>query len=388
MYLYNRSGVGFSWGHLSSEDLVHWRHHPDAIGPGDGDEGCFSGGVFVDDDATAYLTYWMLWDDKGIGIAKSSDRRYDHWQKLEANPVIKSTEWGITETADRPAETDLRFCRPDQHLEEGRQVLHPDRQPAGVEQVWPQARFAGTHERGSAVPARIQPQQLAVRGDFYQRNPQWTETRVKTMCPSFSAAAQQSRRRPAERQAPAAVYQPQQGLPVLRRRLRHKNDRFIPNNHGRMTWVDNTYFAPEALIDGKGRQIMWAWLTDNPGGEEAKGWSGCTACPDRSGWAKTARCGWDPSKNSRRCDATKRRGTPSRLATAKPRHWTASSAIAVNWKSPSTQRPQAYGVKVRASSSGEEETLLYYDAASRTYYDSTRSGIDGRAEPWNKHRWR
>ena len=74
MYLYNRSGVGFCWGHLSSHDLVHWRHHPDAIGPGDGDEGCFSGGGFVDDDGTAYLTYWMLWGDKGIGIAQSNDR--------------------------------------------------------------------------------------------------------------------------------------------------------------------------------------------------------------------------------------------------------------------------------------------------------------------------
>ena len=46
MYLYDRTGTGFCWGHISSSDLVHWRHHPDAIGPGDGDEGCFSGGAF------------------------------------------------------------------------------------------------------------------------------------------------------------------------------------------------------------------------------------------------------------------------------------------------------------------------------------------------------
>ncbi|MBM3323434.1 MFS transporter, partial [candidate division WOR-3 bacterium] len=98
MYLYNRNGVGFCWGHISSQDLVHWRHHLDAIGPGDGDEGCFSGGAFVDDDGTAYLSYWMLWGDKGIGLARSTDRRYERWQKLDANPVIKSTEWGITET--------------------------------------------------------------------------------------------------------------------------------------------------------------------------------------------------------------------------------------------------------------------------------------------------
>jgi len=39
MYLYKRNGSGFCWGHISSKDLVHWRHHPDALGPGGGDEG-------------------------------------------------------------------------------------------------------------------------------------------------------------------------------------------------------------------------------------------------------------------------------------------------------------------------------------------------------------
>ena len=70
MYLYERTGSGVSWGHVSSKDMLHWRHHPDAIGPGDGDEGCFSGGAFVDDDGTAILSYWMLWGARGIGLAK------------------------------------------------------------------------------------------------------------------------------------------------------------------------------------------------------------------------------------------------------------------------------------------------------------------------------
>ena len=33
MYLYNRTGTGFCWGHISSSDLLNWRHHPDAIRP-------------------------------------------------------------------------------------------------------------------------------------------------------------------------------------------------------------------------------------------------------------------------------------------------------------------------------------------------------------------
>jgi len=56
MYLYNRKDHGFSWGHVSSKDLLHWRHHPDGIGAGDGDEGCFSGGAFVDDDNSVILS--------------------------------------------------------------------------------------------------------------------------------------------------------------------------------------------------------------------------------------------------------------------------------------------------------------------------------------------
>ena len=59
MYLYEREGSGFSWGHVSSTDLLHWRHHKDALGPGDGDEGVFSGGAFVDENGTAILSYWM-----------------------------------------------------------------------------------------------------------------------------------------------------------------------------------------------------------------------------------------------------------------------------------------------------------------------------------------
>jgi hypothetical protein len=46
-----------------------------------------SGGGFVDDDGTVYLSYWMLWGPRGIGLAKSSDPDFDHWTKLPANPV-------------------------------------------------------------------------------------------------------------------------------------------------------------------------------------------------------------------------------------------------------------------------------------------------------------
>ncbi len=94
MYLYSREGSGFCWGHISSNDLVHWRNHPDALIPGNGDEGVFSGGAYVTPEGKAYLSYWELWGARGIGIAESMDKNFDSWAKLAENPVIRSTEWG------------------------------------------------------------------------------------------------------------------------------------------------------------------------------------------------------------------------------------------------------------------------------------------------------
>ena len=53
MYLYKNSKTNaYHWGHISSLDMLHWRNHQDALTDLEGDEGCFSGGAFVDDDGT------------------------------------------------------------------------------------------------------------------------------------------------------------------------------------------------------------------------------------------------------------------------------------------------------------------------------------------------
>ena len=61
-----------------------------------------------------------------------------------------------------------------------------------------------------------------------------------------------------------------------------ENHLFLPESHGRMTWVDSMFFAPEALIDDRGSQIMWSWVRD--GGlsfEDAirAGWFGTYGIP-------------------------------------------------------------------------------------------------------------
>jgi len=97
--------------------------------------------------------------------------------------------------------------------------------------------------------------------ELYKSDRKWTEKTEDNMCPSFLPL-------------PSS---PDGGEPSGKYLLlfishnkgcqyyvgSYRNDRFYPDNHGRMTWVDNAYFAPEALIDGDGRQIMWAWIFDD-----------------------------------------------------------------------------------------------------------------------------
>lgn len=90
---------------LFTGDTTHLktRFQRDAIGPDASDDGCFSGGAFVDEDGSAYLSYWMFPPEpaRGIGLAKSIGPRFEKWTKIPENPVIPSTAWGLTETVDR-----------------------------------------------------------------------------------------------------------------------------------------------------------------------------------------------------------------------------------------------------------------------------------------------
>ncbi len=383
MYLYNRKGVGFCWGHISSKDLVHWRHHPDSIGPGDGDEGCFSGGGFLDDDGTAYLSYWMLWGDKGIGIARSSDRHYDTWEKLDANPVIKSKEWGITETTD----------------ESGNQLIYGSADPTNL---WKKDNkyyiltgnllVLNKYGRKSDSPKEMKGDRLYLfesedienwkyKGIFYERNPEWTQDSEDNMCPSFLPLPRSGDGGEPSGKHLLLFISHNKGCQYYVGDYDTKNDKFIPDNHGRMTWVDNTYFAPEALVDDKGRQIMWAWLTDNPDGEEARGWSGVYGLP-RSLWlGQDGTLRMRPVKELQmlRCDEK----TWSNISLDGGKTKTLDGVIGDSCELEITIAPKAtarqFGVKVRASAHGKEETLLYYDAeAKQLVFDSTKSGVDGR----------
>ena len=397
MYLYDRRGVdgwkgkGYAWGHISSADLVHWRHHPDALLPDAQDGGIFSGGAFVDDDGTAYLTYWRVNDvneGTGIGIARSSDRHFERWEKLRV-PSLDGTEFGIRDAADPGGEI-RPLCNADPSniwKHDGTYYLQ-----AGnllVLNKLGRGEDSPAHYRGDWVDLfrsrDLRHWEYVHRFYERRRDNSWTQESEDDMCPSFLPLP-----RSRDGGAPGGKHlqlfiSHNMGCQYYVGTYDGERARFVPETHGRMSWVDNTFFAPEALIDGRGRQIMWAWLTDYPvkGIEDAlrDGWCGVYGLP-RVLWLgddeRTLHMAPIPELERLRChpkefaDVTVADGAPLPLAGIDG----VSCEIGVRIDPGSARQA---GLRVRTSPDGSETTLLYYDADARQLcFDATRSGQRGR----------
>lgn len=394
MFLYNRTGSGFSWGHVSSKNLLSWRYHPDAIFPGNGDDGCFSGGAFVDNDGSAVLSYWMLWGAKGIGLAKNKDPDYNIWEKSGNNPVIKSTEWGITDTIDASG-IELHYGSADPsniwkkdghyYILTGNLLLlrkygsRGSGLPANDYEKGPPLPLDSVNYQGDHLSLFISDdlKDWKYLHDFYKSDRRWTSKTEDNMCPSFLPL-------PSD---------PEGGKPSGKHLLlfishnkgcqyytgTYKDDHFYPENHGRMTWNDNAYFAPEALVDDKGRQIMWSWIFDDRPDSviNYSGWTGMYGLP---------RSLWLGSDGTLRISPVKElEALRLNVKTVSDIKLTSRTDHELNGLGQELQEIQVtiqpgnavrYGIKVCRSADGREETAIYYDKSdSKLKVDTRKSGL-------------
>lgn len=380
MFLYNSAGKGFCWGHVSSTDLLHWRYYPDAIGPGNGDEGCFSGGAFVDDDGSAVLSYWMLWGPRGIGLAKSTDPNFDNWEKFESNPVIQSTEWGITEMKDAVGK-DIHVGSADPSniwKKDGRYYM-----------LTGNLLVLNKYGREENSPADEQGDRLYLFESenledwtylhrFYKSKRAWTDASEDNMCPSFLPLPASADGGPPSEKHLLLFISHNKGCQYYIGD--YSNDRFFPDLFGRMSWKDNAYFAPEALIDGKGRQIMWSWVFDDrPDSiKNHYGWTGTFGLP-RSLWlGRDGTLRMRPIKEMETLrmeqamvsNLTVSPGSENKLDL--PGHELMELEITME-----PHDAKLFGVKVCVSEDGREETLVYYDHSdSKIKFDTRKSGLE------------
>ena len=370
---------GHSWAHISSKDLVHWRQHPPALEPGDGDACIFSGGAALDKKGVPTITYWGLWSPRGVCIATSTDDNLDRWTKSPHNPVIRETQHGLAVVRDK----------------QGKETIYGAADPSAI---WIKdgryyvltGNLLVLREFGQKrnMPEHLGDTLYLFSSDdlvhwnylhpFYKSDRKWTKDFEDNMCPDFFPL-------------PA---RPEGGPPSDRHMIlfishtlgcqyylgRYENDRFSPETHGRMTWVDNAFFAPESLVDDRGRRITWAWIFDGRSGpaRNASGWSGTMSLP-RVLWLgddKTLRMRPAEELKTLRYNARKLTGLTVEADSERKLPEIAGNCLELSIEMVPNGAAQ-YGVKVCCSPQGEEQTLIYYDAAEKKLKIDTRKSSLG-----------
>jgi beta-fructofuranosidase len=351
---------GHCWGHASSIDLVHWRHHPTAFEPGEGDGGIFSGGAFIDKNGVPTITYWGL--GQGICIATSTDDELNEWTKSPHNPVIRETHFGyaVVEGGDGDK---LVYGVADPTaiwIHQGRYYMLTGNllilQKIGRKQDRPE------HMGDTAY--------LFVSDDlinwkylhkFYESDRKWTGLDEDNMCPDFFALPPAADGGPASDRHMLLFISHNHGCQYYLGR--YADDRFHPETHGRMSWVDNAFFAPESILDGQGRRIMWAWIREM---RKTTGWSGTLSLPRvlYLGEDKTLRISPPKELEIMRYNPKTLENLTVTADAELPLTDIRGNSIELSIEMAPDGAGQC-GVKVCTSPDGHEQTLVFYDATEK-----------------------
>ncbi|MHC4476307.1 MAG: GH32 C-terminal domain-containing protein [Planctomycetota bacterium] len=362
---------GHCWGHASSIDLVHWRHHPTAFEPGEGDRGIFSGGAFVDKNGVPTITYWGL--DRGVCIATSSDDELNVWTKSPHNPVIRETHHGYAVVEGDDGEK-LVYGVADPTaiwINEGRYYMLTGNllilQKIGRKQNRPE--YMGDTAYLFVSDDLINWKYLH---KFYESDRKWTQLDEDNMCPDFFALPAAADGGPASDRHMLLFISHNRGCQYYLGR--YAEDRFIPETHGRMSWVDNAFFAPESILEGQGRRMMWAWIREM---RKTTGWSGTLSLPRvlYLGEDKTLRISPPKELEMLRYNPKVLENFTVTADAELPLTDIRGNSIELSIEMIPGSASQC-GVKVCASPDGQEQTLVFYDAAEKMLkIDPSRSSL-------------
>lgn len=263
-YQYNPTGAFWAppyWGHATSTDLLHWQDEPIALSPEPGsydEQGCWSG-CAVDDGGVPTIIYTGVSQGRQRPCLATSHDGLRSWQKYAGNPIIPT-----------PPDIDL--------LGAGAVVDFRDHAIWREDGVWHMIIGSGLRGVGGAVllyrSADLRSWEylhpLCV-GNLAQGAP--VSTGVMWECPQLLAAG--------DRHALVVSAYGDGIRYTLAMTGTYAQQRFTPQLIHRLDYGDDYFYAPQALIDGQGRTLMWGWLTEGRTTEaqQADGWSGVMSLP-------------------------------------------------------------------------------------------------------------
>ena len=332
-----RSGkTDHHWGHVSSTDLFHWRHHPTGlIG------GMFSGNCFINKDGRPTICYHQVGQGNAMAVALDDD--LNEWKKLDSNPITPKTKEGDAHHGEYRSWDPFGWVEGDTYY----------------------AIFGGGH------PGIVKSESLEGEwnyvGDLFAHAVDGVSIDEDVSCADFFKLGDKDMLLCISHQLGCRYYLGE-----------WKNEQFYPEFHEKMSWNDNSFFAPESLEDDRGRRIMWAWIFDTPafGVRRDYGWSGTMSLPRVLSLGDDGRLRMDvPEEIERlRCDAVKKENFTVNAGIDLVLEGVSGNSLelAIDMESANASR---YGVKVCSSPDGEEETLVFYDAANaKLSVDTRKSG--------------
>ena len=236
----NRTGEKSDhWGHVSSIDLMHWRHHPTTL-----IEGMYSGNCFINENGTPTMCYHQV--NSGNALAIALDDNLDEWEKLSTNPITPNTVEG------------------DKHHNKYRSW-----DPFGwFDGEYYYSIFGGEHPAVAKSKNLEGPWEYT--GDLFAHGLEGVSLNEDVSCAELFRLGNRDILLCISHRLGCRYYVGE-----------WKDDQFYPEYHSKMSWIDNMFFAPESLTDSSNRRIMWAWILDyRDFSDRAKDqWSGTLSLP-------------------------------------------------------------------------------------------------------------
>ena len=327
-----------SWGHASSIDLVHWIHHPVplTVGSNDPETAVFAGGALSNKDGVPTMIYHGL--HSGTCIATSEDDDLIHWIKSPANPVIRLPKEGDPEYGRYHVWDTCGWLRDGVYYSISGD--HPDVPPATNGDI---AYLFRSHDLVN----------WEYMHPFYKSDRRWTPADEDCSCPDFF---------PLGNKHVLMFISHTQGTQYYIGR--YENDRFHPERHGKMNWPGGPVFAQDSLIDDKGRRIMWAWACESRERDTqlTNGWSGVMTMPRILSLDNDGTMLIKPPEEL----------TALRVNPRITEHLTVPADTDLTLKgiggdtlelsmNVDLRQTREFGIKVRCSPDGVEETVIIYD---------------------------
>jgi sucrose-6-phosphate hydrolase SacC (GH32 family) len=222
-YIYTHKD-GFSFAHVSSEDMLHWKWHPTTLTPPRTEHGMFSGtGFFTKEGRPA-----IIYHGQGSGrnqIAIAEDDQLEKWSApMPLEPRIRSDQDG-----SKIANWD------------------PD---AWVDGDTYYALSGGSPGSGKPPTLFKSPdlKNWDYLGLFLSKDMPDVQKDEDISCPNFFKIGGKDMLLCISHNKGCRYYLGE-----------WKNERFTPDFHARMNWHGWDFFAPESVLTPDGRRVMWAW---------------------------------------------------------------------------------------------------------------------------------